>query len=78
MTLLCFQCFDESPDPLPMNLPARAGTRRSLLPPGEGLGMREEMPPFMAAIRGASVVASRPAYLPAGDGLRQSHKHLIL
>ena len=29
---------------LPVNLPARAGTRRSLLPPGEGLGMREETP----------------------------------
>ena len=29
---------------LSMNLPARAGTRRSLLPPGEGLGMREETP----------------------------------
>ena len=29
---------------LPMNLPARAGTRRSFLPPGEGLGMREERP----------------------------------
>jgi hypothetical protein len=27
---------------LSMNLPAQAGTRRSLLPPGEGLGMREQ------------------------------------